>query len=75
MGPNNPSGGCKFAHSFRVLVKWRRQTNSPVAILEQKTILPYPCFSMCGTHSWVNWGPGIHTSACPCPGPRCQRKT
>lgn len=32
-----------------------RGDDPPVAMLEQKTILPYPCSSMCGTQSWVSY--------------------
>ncbi len=54
MRTNNPPSGCVNHES----AKSRAGTHgddSPVAMLEQNTILPYPCSSMCGTQSWVNY--------------------
>lgn len=54
MRTNNPASGC-VNHKSTISRAGAHGDDSPVAMLEQNTILPYPCSSMCGTQSWVNY--------------------
>jgi hypothetical protein len=54
MRTKNPASGC-VNYESTVSRAGAHGDDSPVAMLEQNTILPYPCSSMCGTQSWVNY--------------------